>query len=275
MSKSYGRATVKKMVDEKQTGDKTEAPAFKAVLSDAMLLKDSLTAINELISEGVFKATPEGMYLTATDPTMVVLVDYKLLSTAFENYDVKAPQEIGINIDNFLAVLRRSKAGEKMTLELESGANKLLVTFKGATTRKFTIPVLDIEKGEVPEMNLDFPAIIDIKSGALIDSIEDATIVTDTVVLGASPSEFTLRAEGDLNKVEIHLEKGSPDLIGLNAKSEVGSKYSLEYLKKVVKGAKISDTAKIHLGKDYPLKVIFREVDKIQISYILAPRVED
>ncbi len=266
------------MSDEKKSEKKQEdskESAFKAVLSDVSLFRDSLTAINELVNEAIFKVKADGIYLTATDPTMVALVDYKLLSSAFESYAVHEAEDIGLNIENLLAVLKRAKAGEKVTLDFAKGANKLLVTISGASTRKFTIPVLDIEKGEVPEMSLEFTATIEVKTNVLIDGIDDASIVTDTVILGASANEFTMRAEGDLSKVEIILEKGSPDLIGIEAKTAVSSKFSLEYLKKIVRGAKIADTAKIQLGNDYPLKVTFRAVDNLQISYVLAPRVED
>ncbi|VVB59779.1 DNA polymerase sliding clamp [uncultured archaeon] len=266
------------MSDEKKSEKKHEdskESAFKAVLSDVYLFRDSLTAINELVNEAIFKIKADGIYLTATDPTMVALVDYKFLSSAFESYVVHEAEDIGLNIENLLAVLKRAKSEEKVTLDFAKGANKLLVTINGASTRKFTIPVLDIEKGEVPEMSLEFTATVEVKTNVLIDGIEDASIVTDTVILGANANEFTMRAEGDLSKVEIILEKGSPDLIGIEAKTSVASKFSLEYLKKIVKGAKIADTAKIQLGNDYPLKVTFRAVDNLQISYVLAPRVED
>ena len=258
-----------------ETTNVSEKSALRAVLSDITLFRDSLTAINELVNEAIFKVKADGIYLTATDPTMVALIDYKLLSSAFETYEIKEAEDIGLNIENLLAVLKRAKAGEKVTLDFAKGANKLLVTIAGASTRKFTIPVLDIEKGEVPEMSLDFAATVEVKTNVLADGIDDASIVTDTVILGASATEFTMRAEGDLSKVEISLEKGSPDIIGLDAKTAVSSKFSLEYLKKIVKGAKIADTAKIQLGADYPLKVTFRAVDNLQISYVLAPRVED
>ncbi len=252
-----------------------EKIALVASMSDVALFRDSLIAINEIISEGTFRAKPDGIYFAATDPTMVALVDFKFLASAFDEYMVSEEEEIGLNIGNLLAVLRRAKGGEKVTLEFAKGANRLNVTIKGASTRKFTIPVLDIEKGEIPDMKLEFPVTVEAKTSVLADGIEDASIVTDTVILGAAPKAFTMRAEGDMSKVEIELEKGSPDLIGLEAKDAVSSKFSLEYLKKIVKAGKISDTVKLNLGKDYPMKAVFRQVDKLQISYILAPRVED
>ena len=55
----------------------------------------------------------------------------------------------------------------------------------------------------------------------------------------------------------------------------IKSKYSIEYLKKIVKGGKLSNMAEISFNKDYPLKVEFKEVDKVMMSFILAPRVEN
>ncbi len=54
---------------------------------------------------------------------------------------------------------------------------------------------------------------------------------------------------------------------------KVKAKYSIEYLKKMVSGSKIADTVQIQFNKDYPLKVDFKEVDRVMLSFILAPRV--
>jgi len=255
---------------------KGERMAFKATLSDAAVLRDSLQAIAELISEGVFVAKEEGITFTATDPTMVTMIDFKLSSKAFVDYKAEGANEIAINLDHVLSVLKRAKGGDQIQLELDKTANKLTITLRGASVRRFTVPILDLEKAEVPEMRLDFPAVAELKTEILADGIEDAAVFTDTVVMGVSSNAFQMIAEGDLSKVELNLEKGASDaLIKLLAKQSARSKFSLDYLKKIIKAAKLADTVKLELGTDYPVRITFKAPNKAEISYVLAPRVED
>lgn len=248
---------------------------FKATLEDVGVLQNSLTAISELISEGIFIAKPTGIHFTATDPTMVALVMFELKPAVFREYKAEADAEIAINIDSVLSILKRASSKDAVTLEIEKGTNKLNITLKGNSTRKFTIPLLEIEKGEIPEMNLDFPATVEMKSAIFSDGIADASIVGDTVILSAKDSLFNMASEGDMSNMNLHLDKSSEGVIAIKAISEARSKFSLDYLKKIEKATKLSDTVKLYLGKDYPLKAVFKAPEKVEISYVLAPRVED
>lgn len=248
---------------------------FKAVLDNVGILRDSFTAVGELISEGNFVAKPAGISFMATDPTMVALVQLELKPAVFKEYHVESETEISVNLDSILSVLRRAGAKDAVTLEVEKGANKLNITLTGQSTRKFTIPLLDIEKGEIPEMNLDFPAVVEMSSSIFSDGIADASIVGDTMVLSAKDGVFNMASDGDTSNMSLHLDKSSEGVVAIKAISEAHSKFSLDYLKKIEKATKISESVKLHLGKDYPLKVIFRAPDKVELTYILAPRVED
>ena len=43
----------------------------------------------------------------------------------------------------------------------------------------------------------------------------------------------------------------------------------------MIGGAKLSENVEIRFNKDYPLKIDFKAVDKLLLSFILAPRVEN
>ena len=57
-------------------------------------------------------------------------------------------------------------------------------------------------------------------------------------------------------------------------KDKIKSKYSIEYLKKMIAASKVSSTVKVQFNKDYPLKMEFLDLDKVMLSFILAPRVD-
>ena len=67
----------------------------------------------------------------------------------------------------------------------------------------------------------------------------------------------------------------SEDTIIKTGPDVVKSKYSVEYLKKIIKGSKLAENVVIQFDKDYPLKIDYIVKDKLSLSTILAPRVSN
>ena len=61
----------------------------------------------------------------------------------------------------------------------------------------------------------------------------------------------------------------------ITADQPVRARYSLDYLKKIFMARKLSDTAKIAMATDYPMKVQFEVPNKMRLAFVLAPRVEE
>ena len=83
-----------------------------------------------------------------------------------------------------------------------------------------------------------------------------------------------IMAEGELNQAKVEMKKDELTKIRLIDAQEVKSKFSVEYLKKFVAASKLCDTVNINLGSNYPLKLEYK-TENFELSYILAPRVED
>lgn len=247
---------------------------FKASMSDTSLLRDSISTIGELIDEGIFKVNKNGLELIAADRAMVAVVDFKLPATVFDKFEVDKEQSIAVNMTNLVSVLKRVGGNERLELELKD--NKLEIRMKNASTRKFMVPLLDITQEEIPPINqLDFKAKVKIKSDILKSGIDDADIVSDSVVFRASKDGFNLRASGDISSAELTLERGNDALLDLNATGIVMARYPLDYLKKIIKASKLADEINLRWSKDYPIRLDFTSVDKVSLGFVLAPRVSE
>ena len=245
------------------------------MMADSGILKDSICTIGELIDEGIFKVNKDGLGLVAADRAMVAVIDFKLPATLFDDFKVDKEQKIAVNMTNLVSVLKRIGPNEKLEMELKD--NRLEITMKNSSVRKFTVPLLDINQEEIPPINqLDFKAKAKIKSDILKSGIEDADIVGDSVVLEATKNSFAMRASGDITSTELMLEKGNESLLDISITGEpVKSRYPLDYLKKMIKAAKLSSDINIRWSKDYPMRMDFASVDKVSLGFVLAPRVSE
>ena len=247
---------------------------FTAKLSDPRLFVNAVSTIGEVIDEGIFSLNKDGISFIAADRAMVSVVDFKMASNAFDEYKLDADQKIGLNITNLLSVLKRVDADDKLVLNLQD--SKLEIRLEGKSKRRFVVPLLDISQEEIPPISqLEFPAKAEVKPHLLTIGIEDADIISDAVIFEALNDKFVMRAEGDVSKAELELERGNENLLSLETNSEVRSRYPIDYLKKMVKAAKIADSATIRLGQDYPMKLEFKAGDKASLSFVIAPRVSE
>ncbi len=245
---------------------------MRLTLAEPKFLKESISIISDLVNEGRFKITKNSIELVAMDPANVAMVIFKLLSSTFTEYKVEKDTEIAINLSNLKQILRRTGANDMLTLELDPN-NKLKIQMKGVTARTFSLPLIDIDEKEQKIPELKFPVNITMPSTILNDSIEDASIVAESVNFIVEPKKLTILSEGDLSEAKTEIK--ADDNVKINSDiDKVKSKYSIEYLKKMINASKISENVTIYLDKDYPLKLDYRVVDKLQLAFILAPRVE-
>ena len=247
---------------------------FKATLAEAHLLTDSIATIGELIDEGIFKIAKDGISLVAADRALVAVVDFKISSSAFAKYELDKETQIGLNITNLLSVMKRASSEDKLSLNLTD--SKLEIVLENASKRRFHLPLLDLGQEEVPPIDqLEFKAVAEIKPEVIQYGIADADVVSDSVLFEASPSSFGMKAEGDISSAQLELEKGNSSLINLKSDSEVKARYPLDYLKKMIKAAKLADSVTLQWGQDYPMKMSFKSGDKVSLSMIVAPRVSE
>jgi len=242
-------------------------------LAEPGYLKDSISIISDLVNEARFKVTSNAIELVAMDPANVAMVVFKLLSSAFTEYDVKKDVELAINLGNLKQILRRAGPNDMLSLELEE--NKLRVQLKGHSTRTFNLPIIDLEEKEHKVPELKFNATIQTSASILNSAIEDADIVADSVSFMAEPKKFIVSADGDLSQANIEVKEGDSVKINVEGSEKIKSKYSIEYLKKMIGASKLADEVTIQFNKDYPLKLEYKTVDKLILSFILAPRVEN
>jgi proliferating cell nuclear antigen len=244
---------------------------MKLTLAETKLLKDTTSIIADLVTEVHFKVTPVGLELIAMDPANVAMVSFKLLSSAFAEYHVEGNQVISVNLNDVKGVFRRIKPADTMTLELAE--NKLKITLKGASKREFFLPLIDTDEREQKVPNLTFTATVRTSSDTLSDAIDDADIIGESVALNADKTHFSVTSASDLSKAVIEI--AGDEKTHIKSAEHVRSKYSIEYLKKMVPAGKLVPVVDINFSKDYPLKLEYKLIDKMDLVFILAPRVDN
>jgi len=244
---------------------------MKLTLAEPKYLKESIAIISDLVTETQLKVTPDAIQLVAMDPANVAMVIFKLFGSTFVEYDVKEDVTLSLNLSNLKQVLRRAKPSDQLTLE--TAENKLKITLKGKSTRTFHLPLIDSEEKEQKIPDLKFDATITTDAATLNEAIEDVDIVGESVTFLAEDGRLVISSTGDLSKANVDIVADEETKIVVKEKQK--SKYSIEYLKKMIQGSKLADKVIIKFSNDYPLRLEYTVLNKLQLAFILAPRVDN
>jgi proliferating cell nuclear antigen len=241
---------------------------MKLVLDNAVDFKKSIEAVSVLIDEAELVVSSTGLSLKATDPS-----HFKLEKEAFKEFSLDSEIRLGLDLDYFSKILSRAKAGEQLVLELSDNNSRLIVNFNGASSRKFSVPLIDISSNELPSPRIEFEANLKLKADVLQDALKDALLISTHVLLGVNDSDFFVKANSSKGELHNITSKGDASLLELSAKKECSSMFPLNYLTDMLKAASSDTIIELDLKSNAPIHLRYA-IGKSFIEYFLAPRIE-
>jgi len=234
-------------------------------LEDPTALSKVIEVLSELVTEVKINLSEFGMSITAIDPANVAMVRFRLPKSAFSQFET-GNEVLGINLDSLKRILKRCGSGTSLILEKRE--NFLNIEVIDKIKRNFGLNLIEVEGQEKEMPTLDYSARVEISSVDLISSIEDCIVVSDACSFAIKNKEFIIEARG-LNSARSEF---SGDEVKIEAE-ECKSKYSLEYLQKFMKGAKLCEKTVLNFANDHPMKIDIK-TEHMELNFLLAPRVE-
>ena len=234
-------------------------------LENPLLLAKIIDIISDLVTEVRMNINEFGMSITAMDPANISMVNFKIPKSSFSQFEVEK-EVLGINLDNLKQILRRCSASSSLIIEKKE--NLLNFHIQDRIKRKFTLNLIEIDSEERDFPDLEFSSVVEINSVDLITSIEDCNIVADACSFIIKDGKFIIEAKS-LNSAMSEFSGDEAKIQAENCKA----KYSLEYLQKFMKGAKLCEKSVLKFAEDHPLRIDFKTTE-MELNFILAPRVE-
>jgi proliferating cell nuclear antigen len=228
-------------------------------------LTKAVEIVSELVTEVKIRVNEYGMSVTAIDPANVAMVSFKLPKSAFSQFE-SGNESLGVNLESLKQVLKRCSSSSSLLIVKEE--NMLIFYVQDKIKRKFTLSLIEIDSEDKEMPNLEFSSRVEINSTDLVSSIEDCLIASDACSFIIEEGKFIIESKG-LNSARSEFTSDEAKIEAENSKS----RYSLEYLQKFMKGAKLCDKILLSFANDHPLRLDFKG-EHMEISFILAPRVE-
>lgn len=247
---------------------------MKLVLSEPKFLKESIGIISELVNDVTLKVDSDSIQIVAMDPANVAMINFRLLSSAFVEYEIAKPVNISISLDSLKTIMKRAKPVDSVIISYNEGDNRLAVDLVGGSKRTFNIPLINMDHSEQKMPNLSFSTRVEMSAAQFDDAIEDVGVIAESVALVVKGGKFLVNSENNMSDARVELPGTEGTSITTDSEG-VLAKYSMDYLKKMIKGSKIADNVVIEFNRDYPLRVSYTVTDKVHLGFILAPRVSN
>lgn len=259
---------------------------WSAVYDAGKTWKELTAVIAGIVSEANFIVTPEKLELLAMDDSRVSLVYLEFPSDAFSQWDFKAEEErlkIGISFADFKRIMARAKAKDSIRFSLRREAGKAYFSvslFRGteSTTRTFSLPVLDIPEERIALRELAYKVRVVWSPPTFYDEMmRDAKIMGDEMELIADKEQeiivFRAFSEGGGSyEYTVRLREAS-DVVEFNIEESCSSRYSVDFLAKFARAAKIADSLTLQFAKQMPVQLDFALPGGARLTFLLAPRL--
>ena len=230
-----------------------------------VVLSKAVDIISDLVTDVRIKFNEFGLSIVAIDPANVAMIGFRIPKSAFSQFEA-GEEVIGINLDSLKRILKRCGAGSSLIMEKKE--NLLHIQIHDRIKRNFTLSLIDIEAEEKEIPELEYSSKVEISSVDLIDGVDDCAVIGDACSFVIEEGKFVIEAKG-LNSARAEFSGDEAKIEAENCKS----RYSLEYMQKFMKGAKLCDKTILQFANDHPLRIDFNG-DHSNLVFILAPRVE-
>jgi len=241
---------------------------MRFVIEDAGFWKSCISAIANIVDDGVFVATTEGITLKAIDPSGISMVSFTLPKEALQEYEIKEPEELGVSFEDLEKVTSRLRNGER--LEVRKEGNSLIMHFGKRGRVKLNL----IESTNKVEKDPDYgkDAEVTIVAYDLKEMLKDASIFSSQVTFKLANKNFSIYARSETGEIEETGEETAIKDIKINSE-ESKATFSLEFLSDIIKACPDEADIKLVFGSDKPIKIEY-SIGKANFVYYLAPIVE-
>lgn len=241
-------------------------------------LKGIVNDVNIHLSNDMF-------YIQSMDSSHACLVEVKILSDWFDEYNIKENEVLGINSEILFKVIDCWKEGQEIIIYTKKNNNNLFIDFNGEKqfSKKFELPLIDIESDilDIPEKEYDVDLAL--KSNDFKELVSELLIFNNTIMFKCSSYEeqVIIEANGGMGAMQVEIKDDDILEFAISEDLELSVTYALSYINTMCNFSKLNDSVYIHSSDNVPIKMHYSLDDKDStdsknyVKFYLAPKINE
>ena len=220
--------------------------------------------LKNILDDANISFMPTHLYMQGMDGTHALLVELKIESEWFDEYEVGTNDTFGLHCETFYKIINCLKEDQYIELTLEPADDKMCISFQGGDTiaKEFQLSRIDmdVELMEIPDV--EYQADICIKSKEFSEIMKELVIFNDTVQVRCTDEQIELLASGILGSMKASIKETDIITYAIEEDTTLELNYALNFLDKVCHFHKIAQDLYIHCSIEYPMKLHYSLVDE-------------
>ncbi|KAG5439894.1 hypothetical protein PCANB_000176 [Pneumocystis canis] len=229
---------------------------LEARLQQASVLKKTLEAIKELVSDANFDCNESGIALQAMDNSHVALVAMLLRTDGFEPYRCDRNISLGVNLNSLSKILKCAQNEDIITLKAEDTPDTLSMVFESSVNDRiseYDIKLMDIDQEHLGIPDTEYSVVVKLLSTEFQRICRDLLALGESVHIEATKEGIKFNCTGDIGNGSITLIQNQDTKIELN--EPVSLTFSLKYLVNFTKATPLADSVILCMSNELPLMI--------------------
>lgn len=209
-----------------------------------------MDSLKELIKEGNFNCTSNGISLQGVDPSFVALIQLTLRADGFKQFRVDRNLNLGLNIEQMTKILKCAGANDSLTLKAEDKSDELTFLFEspsGDRVSQFTLKLMDIDAENFGIPATTYSCIAQMPSAEFQRIVRELGVIGETVKISVTKEAIRFSVSGSQGSGSIVCKQSSGSTDGDDEKDKQSSNvqikidedieqtFALNYLEKFAK----------------------------------------
>ena len=257
---------------------------FELKTVQVSVIKGLIEALKEIITETNIEISPNGLRISATDPSVTILVHMFLEAENFEYYKCDETIVIGVNIINLFKLTRTIINNDSLTLYIdEEKSSQLGIRIENEDYNKVTdykLNLIDIDEEIISAPDTDFITMITMPSNEFQKICREAFNIADVIEIKSMGDQLILSCNGEFAQQETtyaHTDNGVSFSRTESKDNDtiIQGYYLLRHLALFSKCAGLCQSIKLFLANENPLVIEYSVGSLGSLLLALAPQIED
>jgi len=226
---------------------------FKAKFSSVQCLKNVVDSFKDIVSEGVWKCTKEGISMQATDSAHVSVCLMHLNTKAFAEFQCEQDFNMGLSFKHLSKILKNFSDNDSVTLYHLNRSKFVSFTFQSKEkTSIFNFKMMDIKNEDLLTPTVDYSVKMRLLSNEFRSIVDElATFGDDYCFIQANKELGVEFSVGDPGNRSIIIKSPLPkEKKQKLSKQECKASFLIKYLQLFTKASPVSDYVCLKMSAD-------------------------
>ena len=176
---------------------------FKATHSNPKQLYYIFNSFSGLLNDFTLYIKEDGLYISELDNSHIAMIMMELNCDDFETYECSECFEIGLNLKNFVSLLKAGCSSNKIIFSTANNSDELDISFSTSyDIKEYSIKLMDIDTNNIEPTDMDYYCEFDISPNIFNDIIDSSSVTGATEIKTMiRDNKLTFLSEGDMGKL--------------------------------------------------------------------------